>query len=292
VSPRSATGARIRPRLLAGVAAVALFAVTLAGCVAARPAPPPPTTSPPAAAVSTAPWRGAALVGLPQNCSDVQTLGLAWFYNWSTTPYCSGGADFVPMVWGDWCPGAADCTVLPARLAASGAKELLAFNEPDSASQSNVSVQRALDLWPSLESTGLRLGSPAITDNAAGHAWLDAFMTGVHQRGLRVDFIALHWYGSCANGTQLTNYLNTMSKYGLPIWLTEFSCYNQSAATNTQYVQQVVSNLRTNPSVERVAWFTNRPHQAGYEGTALVTDAGAITSVGAAYAAIPAVRPT
>jgi hypothetical protein len=196
------------------------------------------------------------------------------------------------MVWGDWCPGATDCSALPARLATSGAKELLAFNEPDSASQSNVSVQRALDLWPFLESTGLRLGSPAITDDSAGHAWLDAFMSGARQRNLRVDFIALHWYGSCTNGTQLTNYLSSMSKYGLPIWLTEFSCYNQSAATNTQYVQQVVASLLAIPYVERVAWFTNRPHQTGYEGTGLVTDAGALTAVGTAYSALPAVRAT
>jgi Glycosyl hydrolase catalytic core len=232
------------------------------------------------------------MVGLPQDCGDVQALGLSWYYDWSTNPYCSTGADFVPMVWGDWCPGATDCGVLPARLAASGAKELLAFNEPDSASQSNVSVQRALGLWPYLQSTGLRLGSPAITDDSAGHAWLDAFMSGVRQRGLRVDFIALHWYGGCTNGTQLTNYLSTMSKYGLPIWLTEFSCYNQSAATNTQYVQQVVSTLLSLPSVERIAWFTNRPHQAGYDGTGLVTDAGALTTVGTAYSALPAVRTT
>ena len=194
------------------------------------------------------------------------------------------------MVWGDWCPGTTDCSVLPARLASSGAKELLAFNEPDSPSQSNVSVQRALDLWPALESTGLRLGSPAVTDDAAGHAWLDSFMTGIRQRGLRVDFITLHWYGSCTNGTQLTTYLSTMSKYGLPIWLTEFSCVNQTAATNTRFVQQVVSTLSTLPYLQRIAWFTNRPHQSGYDGTALVTDSGSVTSVGAAYSAIPANR--
>ena len=153
-----------------------------------------------------------------------------------------------------------------------------------------MSVQRALDLWPALQSTGLRLGSPAVTDDAAGHAWLDSFMTGIHQRGLHVDFITLHWYGSCTNGTQLTNYLSTMSKYGLPIWLTEFSCYNQTAATNTRFVQQVVAALASIPYLERIAWFTNRPHQSGYEGTALATDSGSLTSVGAAYAALPAAR--
>jgi hypothetical protein len=291
VNSHRAAGTRPRRRLL-GLAAVAVLATVLAGCVPARPAPTTPiTTARPAAAI-TAPWRGAAMVGLPEDCSDVQALSLSWYHDWSTNPYCSTDVDFVPMVWGDWCPGTTDCSVVPARLAASGAKELLGFNEPDSTSQSNVSVPRALDLWSYLQSTGLRLGSPAVTDDSAGHAWLDAFMTGARQRGLRVDFITLHWYGSCTNGTQLTNYLSTMSKYGLPIWLTEFSCVNQSAATNTQYVQQVVSSLLAIPYVERIAWFTNRPHQTGYDGTALVTDAGALTTVGAAYSALPAGRAT
>ncbi len=279
-----------RHRLLGGLAVIVTLVTALAGCVPAKPAATARTTTAPATAPAAAPWRGAALVSLPQACSDIETLGLAWYYNWSTNPQCPGNVDFVPMVWGDWCPGTTDCSVLPARLASSGAKELLGFNEPDSPSQSNVSVERALDLWPFLQSTGLRLGSPAVTDDAAGHAWLDSFITGIRQRGLRVDFITLHWYGGCTNGTQLTNYLSTMSKYGLRIWLTEFSCYNQSAATNTQFVQQVVSTLSAIPYVQRIAWFTNRPHQSGYDGTALVTDSGSVTSVGAAYSAIRADR--
>ena len=44
--------------------------------------------------------------------------------------------------------------------------------------------------------------------------------------------------------------------------------------------------------LERIAWFTNRPHQSGYENTALVTDSGSLTSVGAAYAALPSLRTT
>jgi hypothetical protein len=282
-------------RLLGTFAVVVILATALAGCIRSTPTPAAAHQTPPAALPAvhhSAPWRGAAVVSLPQACPDLNSLGLSWYYDWSTDPQCSGTVPFVPMVWGDWCPGTADCSVLPARLAVSGAKELLTFNEPDSASQSNVSVPRALDLWPALQSTGLRLGSPAVTDDAAGHAWLDAFMAGIRQRGLRVDFLTLHWYGDCTNGTQLTNYLSTMSKYGLPIWLTEFSCYNQTVAINTQFVQSVVSTLAAVPYLERIAWFTNRPHQSGYENTALVTDSGSLTSVGAAYAALPSLRTT
>ena len=72
------------------------------------------------------------------------------------------------MVSGDWCPGSSTCTALPASLSASGNPYLLTFNEPDNPSQSNMTVARALQLWPYLEATGLQLGSPAVTDSSRG----------------------------------------------------------------------------------------------------------------------------
>jgi hypothetical protein len=78
-----------------------------------------------------------------------------------------------------------------------------------------------------------------------------------------------------------------MAEYGLPIWLTEFSCYHQSLALNTQFAQEVTARLATLPYLERVAWFTNRPYPDGYEFTNLVDSTGALTSVGEAYSAVP-----
>ena len=80
---------------------------------------------------------------------------------------------------------------------------LLGFNEPDLAGQSNMTVDAALDLWPQLQATGQRLGSPAVgvrrrRPRAAGST---SSWPARAQRGYRVDFIALHWYGSdfCAD---------------------------------------------------------------------------------------------
>jgi hypothetical protein len=234
--------------------------------------------------------RGAGLVDLPTDCGDMQTLGLSWYYDWGSQAPCPDtGVPFVPMVWGDWCNGASTCPALPAGLAADGNQDLLTFNEPDNTSQSNMSVGRAIQLWPQLEATGLQLSSPAVTGSPSGSAWLASFMADAHAQGLRVDFLALHWYGDCSNPQNLINYLSGMeASYGLPEWLTEFSCVNDSAATNANFIQQLAPQLEALPYLQRFAWFTNRPYPGGYQNTGLLDATGALTPVGQAYTAIPA----
>ena len=92
-----------------------------------------------------------------------------------------------------------------------------------------VLVQTAVSLWYQLQNTGLPLGSPAVASNAATPgSWLDQFMSQVQSRGLRVDFIALHWSGSNFDTStavsQLQQYIQAVhTRYQLPIWLTQVS---------------------------------------------------------------------
>jgi hypothetical protein len=233
--------------------------------------------------------RGAGLVDLPTDCGDMQTLGLSWYYDWQSSTNCANtGVPFVPMEWGDWCSGSSTCPALPTSLAANGNQDLLTFNEPDNTSQSNMSVARAVQLWPYLEATGLQLSSPAVTSASSGATWLASFMSQANQLGLRVDFLALHWYGDCSNPQNLINYLAGMeASYGLPEWLTEFSCINDSAAVNADFIQQVAPQLEALPYLQRFAWFTNRPYPNGYQDTGLLDANGVLTPVGQAYTAIP-----
>jgi Glycosyl hydrolase catalytic core len=235
-----------------------------------------------------APMRGGGLVDLPGDCSDMQTLGYSWYYDWELNSSCPNmGVPFVPMQWGDWCSGST-CTALPASLAASGNPYLLTFNEPDSPSQSNMTVARALQLWPYLEATGLQLSSPAVTDTSRGSTWLADFMAGAKQDGYRVDFIAVHWYGNCSSPQSLVSYLAGLESYGLPLWLTEFSCLNGSAAVNSAFIQQVGPMLETLPYLQRIGWFSNRPYSGGYQNTGLLDASGTLSTVGQAYTALPA----
>jgi len=119
-----------------------------------------------------------------------------WFYTWSAINKVGGNLSipFVPMIW-----GANDVAKYASKLpspANGGSPYLLGFNEPDGDTQSNITVSRALELWPQLETTPFLLGSPATAGNpTTSGSWLELFLAGEPGKAPpRVDFIALHWY--------------------------------------------------------------------------------------------------
>ncbi|MFJ9897543.1 glycosyl hydrolase [Streptomyces sp. NPDC091280] len=208
--------------------------------------------------------------------------GASWYFNWASSTGAvtkPDGVDYVPMIWG---PG----SVTDAELGAAtqgGTKELLGFNEPDNGGQANMTPEQALDLWPRLEATGLRLGAPAVAANAdVDGGWLDRFMKGAADRHLRVDFIPVHWYGAdfgpdAAN--QLRGYLQRVwDRYHKPIWLTEYGLIDFSGPTprypgeqqQTAFITSSTQMLDSLSFVERYAWFTlsTRTSPTGlYDGT-------------------------
>ncbi|GAA1270868.1 sigma-70 family RNA polymerase sigma factor [Saccharothrix xinjiangensis] len=227
--------------------------------------------------------------GVGRALSDV---GAGWFYNWATTPegVQAPGVEYVPMIWGAK-------TATPANLEAVRRQggTLLGFNEPDLAEQANMSVEQALELWPRLQATGMRLGSPAVAyggDRPGG--WLDRFLAGARERGLKVDFIALHWYGSdfgpAAVG-HLKSYLDAVhARYGLPIWLTEYSLMDFSgggvrypgARELADFAGASSRMLEGLPYLERYAWFAL---PADKPGTGLYAPGGTPNAAGSAYRA-------
>jgi hypothetical protein len=221
--------------------------------------------------------------------------GASWYYTWGpdhqgiTGP---AGVEFVPMIWGSAAVGNGSL----AKAAQQGSGTLLGFNEPDLAAQSNLTPQQALDLWPKLAATGLTLGSPAVAYGGADPGgWLDQFMQGAKSRGLRVDFIALHWYGSDFRTTeavgQLKQYLEAVhDRYGLPVWLTEFALIKFSGGTSfptsdqqVAFVKASTAMLQSLPFVQRYAWFALPATEPG--ATGLFQPGGAPNAVGSAYAA-------
>lgn len=276
----------------------------------ATPAPttqaPTPTPTPKPTASSTT--HAAAPPARPKSKKGVSTwdfsgVGAAladvhasWYYNWSASRTANAGtsAEFVPMIW-----GAGSVTQSTLDKARSGGTTILGFNEPDFSSQANMTVARALDLWPQLQATGRRLGSPAVATGAAtAGGWLDQFMAGARQRGLRVDFITLHWYGSdfSANAVgQLESYVKaTYNRYHLPIWLTEFALIKfagsgsvyPSADQQVAFVNGATAMLNGLSYVERYAWFA-LPTSKDTDATGLYRDGTTATPVGVAYRNVP-----
>ena len=254
--------------------------------------PPPVATHPAAAPAVTGAKKGVgawAFTGATQALSE---SGASWYYTWSATPGVAGppGVAFVPMIW-----GAADVTASTLSQVKAEGPYLLGFNEPDMASQSNMTPAQALSLWPQLMATGLQLGSPAVADDGATPGgWLDQFMSGAAARGYRVNFITLHWYGSdfatAAAVSQLQSYLEAVyARYHLPIWLTEFALANFGGSPSTPTEQQqaafltaATTMLQGLPYVQRYAWFglqaTSSDGSMGLFGTGPVA-----TTVGRAF---------
>jgi hypothetical protein len=246
----------------------------------------------------TSDWSGSGKKGLgiatrnPQWARLLAELRCRWFYSWG--PNVPDGkpedVEFIPMIWGKYHS--------PERIAAigdaaksAGIKELLGYNEPDQASQANMTVEQALDGWPALEETGMRLGSPGCVH--PDREWMIDFMKGVAERELRVDFVCVHSYG----GPNARGFVNRLRKvhemFDRPIWITEFAVGDweaKSAAENRhrpeavlRFMEEVLPMLDKLDFVERYAWFPAMPDNRALGTSALFDENGALTRLGECY---------
>ena len=218
-----------------------------------------------------------------------------WYLTWSTTHHgivTPRGIQFVPMI-----RAAANVTSADLAQAEHSGPVLLTFNEPDLKTQANMTVSSALSLWPRLMATKLQLASPAVATGAATPGgWLDRFMQGAKKRHFRVNFIAVHWYGSDfqagAAVAQLRTYLSSVyRRYGLPVWLTEYALTDftptgpiyPTGAQQAAFVTASVRMLDGLGFVRRYAWFA-LPAPSSGPSTGLFAPGPVETAVGAAFA--------
>jgi RNA polymerase sigma factor (sigma-70 family) len=267
-----------------------------------RPSPshkrPAAVPSPPAASNAK---KGVAAWTFSGASQALAESGASWYYTWSTGHAgltSPPGAAFVPMI-----RDAANVNAATLSQAKAESNILLGFNEPDMSGQSNMTVSRALSLWPQLMATGMTLGSPAVADDAATPGgWLDQFMSGAAARGYRVNFITVHWYGGdFATGPavqQLQSYLQAIyDRYHLPIWLTEFALANFGGGTpsypterqQADFLTAATSMLEHLSYVQRYAWF-GLGSSATDGSLGLFSSGPVATPVGQAFEAVDASR--
>ncbi|MFJ5881491.1 sigma-70 family RNA polymerase sigma factor [Kitasatospora cineracea] len=271
----------------------------------ASPSVPSASVPPSATAAASAPVAQGAVVASARKGVGVWSFagasqalaasGAGWYYTWGTqhpgisTP---ASASFVPMIWG--ASSVTDAALAQAR---ANGPYLLGFNEPDMAAQSNLTVDRALELWPQLMRAGQTLGSPAVAYGAdTPGGWLDRFMAGADAKGYRVDFITLHWYGGDFRTPQavqqLTSYLEAVHRrYRKPIWLTEYALIDFSGGTRFPSAEQQAAFVTAStealdalPYLQRYAWFGLGADPAG-PSSGLFTDGTTATAAGRAYQA-------
>jgi len=206
------------------------------------------------------PWRWTSKKGIAGGIH--QNLGVGWFYNWNISDRSSAGLEYVPIKQKRWWPG------LDHDWQALGATHLLGYNEPDRPDQANMSVDEALAGWPELLRTGLRLGSPAPSDGGLG--WLYEFMDKADRQGLRVDFVAVHYYRGHGNPGDAKGAANQMKAFlqrvhdrtRRPLWVTEWNNganWSQEPDPNERQqrdaIREMIEMLDETPFVERYALY-------------------------------------
>lgn len=210
------------------------------------------------------------------------------------SPAASGPASFVPMKWGADAAGWIDTGDL------AGAATVLGFNEPDQRAQANLTVAQAIALWPDLMATGARLGSPATATNQTlgATSWLGKFMSQANAAGLRVDFVAVHYYSANPDVAVFQKWLTKVyNAYQRPVWVTEWGLVDWSdpdrfSFTETaQFFRDATVMMDGLAFVEKQSWFGLYDGLDGLSlNTNLFDDAGQLTPVGQAFAGFSAER--
>jgi Glycosyl hydrolase catalytic core len=224
--------------------------------------------------------------GIPYNTASLTSLfgsKITWAYDWGQTAGAiSSNLLYIPMLWGSASTSTWNTNAKAA--IAAGSDTLLAFNEPDLSSQSNLTPQQAASLYQQYMqplACDARLAAPAVTNGAApmGLAWLQDFI-GLCE-GCNIDVVPIHWYDSATNFAYFQNYIPEAYIAGgnRTLWITEFG----ASGTNDQIVsffQTALPWLDSLPYVERYSYFMAAPNS-------LVNSASnGLSTIGQAYASI------
>ena len=189
---------------------------------------------------------------------SAKQFGCTWWYAWGGSGKGTEGYEFVPMAKGNRQPvGSSELS----QVSDSTAKCLLGFNEPERTSQGNLTVAQAIEAWPLLvkfaEEKKLRLGSPSVSSDGGGGAWMREFMEQAQRKKLRIDFVTAHWYRSADAGA-VEDWLKELNaNYKRPVWVTEFNGMYSSAdeAGQVQFLKGALRALERQRFVERYAYF-------------------------------------
>lgn len=218
----------------------------------------------------------------------------SWYYNWRPDQLWekrrrSRTVEFVPMIHNPSDVNKKIVSDLPV-------STLLGFNEPDAGASKGrgLPVEKAIALWPKLEARGLRLGSPATMQSGTlgKNSWQRRFMDQVEAKGLRVDFMAVHYYSTNGSVRDFEKWLRKVhAEYKRPIWVTEFAYIDWSRpqsvsyAQNATFAQAAIQMMERLPFVERHAWFAANPdvENGRHPKINLVDDKLRPTPIGTAY---------
>jgi hypothetical protein len=241
-----------------------------------------------------------------ENIPKVVALSPYWNYSWDSKRVEAqpDNIEFVPMLWGAWGETAfierIVSDIFP-QIESGQARRVLGFNEPDYKPQANLPVQDAVSYWHILEDIGIPLASPSVA-KATG-TWMLDFMEEAEADCLRMEYIALHWYGA-ANAKEFKNQMRVAYQlYGSrrPLLITEFAPadWNAKAPEDNKWSQarvlafmkEVLPWLEEQDMVAGYAWFPFEQTNAAGSSSALYDLNGNLTALGLFYASVTTENP-
>ena len=191
--------------------------------------------------------------------------------------------EFVPMIWND----AGNVSERLKSLKEKGYDKVLSFNEPDYDQEANMSVDLASSYNQDFHSSGLRVGSPAVSESTVKeNGWFENYWNRLE---IKDDFIAVHNYPGYVGldseeytpkkaAKSFLKYMNDIYDcYQKPIWVTEFAVaawdsneywhpYDGNDEQHNKAVQEFmkyvingfddIQGLDELSFVERYAWFS------------------------------------
>jgi Glycosyl hydrolase catalytic core len=230
----------------------------------------------------------------------IRSLQPYWNYNWQNFRSANQPDDieWVPMIWGGFAMENVrqriETYVMPFVLTGQ-VKRIFGYNEPDSPLQSNIPVERALNIWPALESANVSLVSPSCAQ--PGGEWMQNFMYNSALNCQRIDWVGVHWYGM-ANFTRFSNSMKQYYEmYGRrPLVITEFAVSDFTATTRQEnknsrpdvlvFVKKAIPWLQQQDWIAGYAWFAfNIMDPIGYS-SALFNTEGKLTVLGRYYQSV------
>ncbi|GAA5481875.1 glycosyl hydrolase [Haloferula sargassicola] len=229
------------------------------------------------------PWNWCSKKGIAGGIH--QGLDCGWFYDWNIGANSSPDLEYVAIRQNRHWPG------MDQDWRHKGINHLLGFNEPHRPDQANLSVDDALAAWPVLLRTGLRVGSPAVSDGGLG--WLYDFMNKADKAGLRVDFVAVHYYRAVPDPGDGRSAAAAMKRFiddihartRRPIWITEWNNganwtphRDPSEKEQARAIADMIEMLDETPYVERYALYNWVE-----DGRKLKRDDGSLTPAGEVY---------
>ena len=260
--------------------------------------------------IRVSPWFSVGKKGSvgKKSWSDPENYNAEWYYNWGmgvpdqNSGFSTPEVQYVPMSWskGDFWTGSEPVERVGKNMALN---HHLAFNEPDNEGQSNLTVEAALEAYPKLLASGLRLGSPGVenvqynpsSDSWADDGWIKQFMDSCVARGYRVDFIAAHDYIRRSTSQFIERFQVLHERYDIPVWVTEYNYGNPSIGSadlteeiGYKNVTAMTLALEEADFIERYNWYYFFSGSTGYGG--MMNDT--LTSLGKFYRDLESPAPS